>query len=195
MPLLIRRALAGSDRELAERLAHTLKGLAGTIGAEEVMAAAAAVEQGLRDSLTSEELDPRLQTLEQALEHLRPELDAELEDTPGALPAPGPAMGPRGDEPPLGNGALPVEPWQRELSALLLQLRQSDADAAEQLRVLRGRLEHAGEAPAPQWQQALDLAEQALNRYDFDSAADALAPLCPESCRANSSGGMGRPKR
>jgi two-component system sensor histidine kinase/response regulator len=177
VPALIRQALAGSDREVAERLAHTLKGLAGNIGAQEAMAAAAAVEQALRDSLPVEDLDPLLQSLEQALERLRPELDAELQDSAGAVPAPATARGSGTDGALSSDGAVSPGPWQRELSCLLLKLRQSDADAAEQLRILRGRLEGSDEAPAPQWQQALQQAEQALDRYDFDAAASALEPL------------------
>ena len=46
----IRQALAAGDRQRAERIAHTIKGIAGSIGAKELQAAAAAVEQGLRDS-------------------------------------------------------------------------------------------------------------------------------------------------
>jgi PAS domain S-box-containing protein len=45
----IRTALAGNDTESATRLAHTLKGVAGNLGAGPVQAAAAEVEQLLRD--------------------------------------------------------------------------------------------------------------------------------------------------
>ena len=38
-------AWKSGDRELAQRLAHTLKGVAGTIGAVDVQAAAQAVER------------------------------------------------------------------------------------------------------------------------------------------------------
>ena len=45
----IREALEKGDRELAERLAHTLKGVAGNIGIESVQAAAAKVEKAIRE--------------------------------------------------------------------------------------------------------------------------------------------------
>ena len=41
----IRQALAAGDRQRAERIAHTVKGIAGSIGAKELQAAAATVEQ------------------------------------------------------------------------------------------------------------------------------------------------------
>ena len=45
----IRQALTAGDRQRAERIAHTIRGIAGSIGAKELQAAAATVEQGLRD--------------------------------------------------------------------------------------------------------------------------------------------------
>ena len=46
----IRRALAAGDAELGQRLAHTLKSTAGTVGANRLQAAARAVEQTLLNS-------------------------------------------------------------------------------------------------------------------------------------------------
>jgi len=45
----LRAGLDGGDTEVAERLAHTLKGLAGTIGAERLQKAARDVEAALKD--------------------------------------------------------------------------------------------------------------------------------------------------
>lgn len=45
----IRRAIAAADHQTAQRLAHTLKGLAGNIGASRLQAAARDVEAALRD--------------------------------------------------------------------------------------------------------------------------------------------------
>jgi two-component system, sensor histidine kinase and response regulator len=47
----IAAALTAGDHALAQRVAHTLKGVAGTIGAGDLAEAAASVEAGLRDSL------------------------------------------------------------------------------------------------------------------------------------------------
>ena len=47
-PDRIRAALDAGDQPLAERLAHTLKGVAGNIGAEAVQASASALEHGIR---------------------------------------------------------------------------------------------------------------------------------------------------
>jgi len=56
-PARLAAALAADDRPLAERLAHTLKGVAGNIGAGEVQAAAADLEQALRDGLPRPDLE------------------------------------------------------------------------------------------------------------------------------------------
>jgi CheY-like chemotaxis protein len=62
----IRAALKSNDLELARRLAHTLKGLAGTMGADELRAAAKDLETAIGEG--NEALfEPRLQQVEQKL--------------------------------------------------------------------------------------------------------------------------------
>jgi two-component system sensor histidine kinase/response regulator len=46
-PAALRRALEAGDRALAERLAHTLKGVAATVGARDIQARAACLEQSI----------------------------------------------------------------------------------------------------------------------------------------------------
>jgi HPt (histidine-containing phosphotransfer) domain-containing protein len=65
----IRAALAANDVETATRLAHTLKGVAGNLGAGGVQNAAAAVETLLRDGAPA---DPTSQALEQLAGVLHP---------------------------------------------------------------------------------------------------------------------------
>jgi len=62
--LLLRKSLAGGERALAERLAHTLKGVAATIGATALNACAASVEQALKHGDSPESIDPLLRELE-----------------------------------------------------------------------------------------------------------------------------------
>jgi len=49
--------LATGDHSFAERLAHTLKGVAGNIGAAAVQSAAAALERAIRDRSTADEIE------------------------------------------------------------------------------------------------------------------------------------------
>jgi HPt (histidine-containing phosphotransfer) domain-containing protein len=60
----IRQLLSAGDRTTAERLAHTLKGIAGNVGATVIQAEAAAVEHGIREGHA---VGPELERLAQSL--------------------------------------------------------------------------------------------------------------------------------
>ncbi|MBT7164922.1 MAG: Hpt domain-containing protein, partial [Victivallales bacterium] len=64
----IRAALGAGDREGAQRLAHTLKGLAGTIGEERLQGAARAVEAALRAGGDDDNTRPLVLALDQRLQ-------------------------------------------------------------------------------------------------------------------------------
>jgi CheY-like chemotaxis protein len=100
----ISAALAQRDTTLAERLAHTLKGVAGNIGAKPVHAAAGALEKLIRGGADSAEADPALQQLGAALDPLLQQLKAS--DLP-APDIPPPACAPAAFDPALirGNAA------------------------------------------------------------------------------------------
>jgi signal transduction histidine kinase/CheY-like chemotaxis protein/HAMP domain-containing protein len=67
-------ALATGDHARAERLAHTLKGVAGNIGAAGVQSAAAALERVIRDRSTADEVERVRQRLRIVLEPLATEI-------------------------------------------------------------------------------------------------------------------------
>jgi two-component system sensor histidine kinase/response regulator len=82
-------ALAANDAETATRLAHTLKGVAGNLGAREVQDAAAAVETLLRDGSPADAVNAALAQLTAVLDPLRTRLQAVLAtSTTAAAPAP-----------------------------------------------------------------------------------------------------------
>jgi signal transduction histidine kinase/CheY-like chemotaxis protein/HPt (histidine-containing phosphotransfer) domain-containing protein len=58
----IREALAANDRETAERLAHTLRGITGTLGAKNLQELAASLESSIHMSETAE-VDPLLASI------------------------------------------------------------------------------------------------------------------------------------
>ena len=84
----IRAALADGRRADAERGAHTLKGIAGSIGARQLQREAGDVEAALRRGATPEEvaplLDPAERTLGELITALLRTLPAESEPTPVA---------------------------------------------------------------------------------------------------------------
>jgi two-component system sensor histidine kinase/response regulator len=86
----IRAALATNDHESATRLAHTLKGVAGNLGAGHVQNAAAAVETLLRDRSPADATGQSLEELSGVLDPLLARLRATLDmntTSPAAAPA------------------------------------------------------------------------------------------------------------
>src|SRR4029450_11055710 len=66
----ITEALATGDIALAERIAHTLKGVAGNIGATRVQSAAGPLEKLIRDKAVHLEVDAAMKQAAAALEPL-----------------------------------------------------------------------------------------------------------------------------
>jgi PAS domain S-box-containing protein len=89
----IRAALATNDTECATRLAHTLKGVAGSLGAGPVQTAAAAVEKLLRDQATADTTNSALEQLAAVVDPFLTSLRAVLTSTTSAAPA-APAVAP-----------------------------------------------------------------------------------------------------
>ena len=141
-------ALADGDRHTAQRHAHTLKGLAGNIGAEALMAAAAAAERALGGDAPVEELLATLTT----------ELDAVLATIDGR-----PAMAnmPPGEE-------LDAAHFAVGMGDLYRLLRNDDALAVQRLEQLRPTLAKRLA------NDELERIARAVARYEFESAAEQL---------------------
>jgi PAS domain S-box-containing protein len=71
-------ALVQGDNALAERLAHTLKGVAGNIGAKPVQAAAGVLEKLIRDRAASAEVETAQRQVAEVLDSLVAELHGKL---------------------------------------------------------------------------------------------------------------------
>src|SRR5207247_4150939 len=117
---------------LAERLAHNVKGVAGNLGAKAVQAAAAELEQAIREHTAAAELEPIrrrfAETLTGLLEQLRPILEAE----------------PLAPQATSGSGTAPAifdpERVRPVLDQLRQQLSEFDAAATETLETHRALL-------------------------------------------------------
>jgi CheY-like chemotaxis protein/HPt (histidine-containing phosphotransfer) domain-containing protein len=70
VPEKIRRALSDGEKELARRLAHTLKGLAGTVGAKDLQEAARKLEAALKKREKGPAIKPLIATMETALKEV-----------------------------------------------------------------------------------------------------------------------------
>ena len=168
VPAQIDSALQAGDRALARRLAHTLRGLAGNLGASALQQQAAAVEGAIAEGTASAALAPLLAGLAQLLDPLTAALKAAL-DRPTAAPAPAvpatlvtsaaaAALAGKGNDSP-GVAAIGAQ--------LQTLLEQGDGEAAAYFGAHRAALQAAlGPACA-----ALGAA---IDNYDFDTAAQAL---------------------
>ena len=113
-------ALAKGDHALAERLAHTLKGVAGNVGATGVQAAAAGLERLIRDRSNADDVERARQRVAAVLGPLTTEIRAALAVVEPDQSAPARPAGP----------TSPAQSRQAaaELAALL---SDSDPEAAE----------------------------------------------------------------
>ena len=147
-------ALERGEREAAKRLAHTLKGAAGGLGAMELSMAAARLEQTLSDGGSIDE--PRTD-FEGALERLMGGLEP-LTKTPEAT----------ADSQPTGAPETPS--LASTLATLHTLLGDANPQAAEPLAELRRRL---GDARAEQ----IDELQSLLDTFQFEEAEASLRSL------------------
>jgi two-component system, sensor histidine kinase and response regulator len=150
-------ALARGDTALAERLAHTLKGVAGNIGAKSVQLAAGDLEKLIRGQAKADEVKSASRKVSAALDPLLSRLQAAL-----ASASPPPAAAPA--------AATPVNPAQsREAAAQLGKLlAEFDPGAADFVEANQAALHplFAGET----WTQF----EKAVQNYSFAEAQGQL---------------------
>ncbi|THF57195.1 response regulator [Pseudothauera rhizosphaerae] len=156
-PARVADALAAGDWPLAERLAHTLKGVAGNIGAAAVQEAAARVEAACREKASAEKCRPLLDALQQVLDPLLETLAGVLEVSARGEPAP-----------PVDRDRL-----QAVLQRLEALLADDDAEAgellqAEQELLRRGLVED------------FVVLEGAVERFEFEAALEILRKACAE---------------
>ncbi len=148
---LIRSALAQGDGVTAERLAHTLKGLAASLGAQPLQQCAAALEQALHSGTAQSRLETLIAPTQSQLESLL----AALRATPGLLPAALPSVSAELSGPERAQ-------VQRVIQTLLEMLEQDDYEALSLWE------DHAPGLHAV-LQQASAL-EQAINGFEFEEA-------------------------
>ncbi len=151
-PTRIREALAAADRATAERLAHTLKGVSGNIGATGVQRLAADLEQALHQDTAISAIEPLLAQTEAALAALLAGL--------AAMPC-AESMAP-----------ATIATSREDLAAILARLQQllndDDAEAVDYLATHHAAL--AGFLPV----ELLMALEKAVGNYNFEEALQQL---------------------
>ncbi|HYN40919.1 MAG TPA: response regulator, partial [Thermoanaerobaculia bacterium] len=109
-------ALAAGDTAVAERLAHTVRGVAGSLGARGVQESAAALEKGIGGKLPPEALKPLLTGLRTSLAGLVEALKASLPAVPAA--------------PGLTDPAAPFDPEKAKTAVQQMLAHLADFDPA-----------------------------------------------------------------
>jgi signal transduction histidine kinase/CheY-like chemotaxis protein/HPt (histidine-containing phosphotransfer) domain-containing protein len=147
-------ALANGDRALAERLAHTLKGVAGNIGIAGVQATAAKLEKAIRDGDSG---------VPAVLVELKSSLGPQLEAIRKAL-------GPAESAP---AAAVPFEPEAatRALGRLMSLIDENDGDAADAVQEVAGLLSGTVEP------SRLEDLRNSVVEFDFDAARTKLSQI------------------
>ncbi|MFW9620566.1 MAG: response regulator [Macromonas sp.] len=147
-------ALAAGDVVTAERLAHTLKGTAASIGAEAVQTQAALLEAAIREQRPQTDLTPLLSACAQVLEPLLAQLGH-------VLPPEQPTVTP------MAPATVDRVALQQVLNRLLPLLADDDS-ACEELWDQHAALLRAGLGPAAA------TAENALRGFDYETALHTL---------------------
>ncbi len=152
----IREALHVGDVELARRLAHTIKGVAGNIGADQLYAAAKDLETTLKQE-TSQAWTDTLDEMSRILEH--------IVQTISTLPCP--EDGQTSSEQ-ASSEPLPLEEIAAFIDELETLLNDDDTRAVRRVATLKKALQNVSMEPE------LQQLEAALGEYDFDNALDVL---------------------
>jgi HPt (histidine-containing phosphotransfer) domain-containing protein len=151
----ISAAIESGDRKLAERIAHTLKGVAGNIGLAQVFAAAEKLERAIRQEDAAapallEEfsllLGRQIHAIQQAMRDVMPERPTEGERSPG----------------------FDARATSAAIAHLRALLESSDGDAAEAFLALEGALAGACDKPR------MDVLGEAIGDFDFAGALSKL---------------------
>ncbi len=157
----LEQALEEKDRELLGRVAHTLKGAAGQVGAMDLRRVAGAfekaVEDGKYDGLDSclGELEKQLRNVFQSIEKLRCQYDAgEEENVPG-----------------MGEESVDPETLNAFYSELAPLLRNGDFAAVGAMKRYRGK------ALSEKHGRLFSILEKQMDHFQFDEALNTLEEL------------------
>ncbi len=175
-------ALTDSDASAPARLAHTLKGSAGNIGAQALAQKAGVLEQrclaGAPPAAIQAALDGVMAVLPEVMAGLVPLLPPKPRPEPVPVPKTPAAPVAAAADPVAATGealaqALSLRPdgWSRELERLQVLLAHNDFDAADLVESLLAKVQGRPEA------EPLERIHEAIDTFDFDEALRWLQAL------------------
>lgn len=157
----IATALHADNRELAERLAHSLKGVAGNMGAVPLEQAAAALEQAIHRNQTQDAIGEKLQKFTEELESLVTALRHAF---------PEPAV----QETPEDHSGVNLSIVAPILKRLFHYIRESDGKAEDYLSSCRSEL-----TGLPR--EAMQQLASNLAHFDYDAALTTLTAIANQT--------------
>jgi PAS domain S-box-containing protein len=157
----IRAAIEAGNNKLAERIAHTVKGVAGNIGLEKVITAAERLELAIRGA------DPAVRTLVEEFTQVASRQAQAIQRALGDVTSDRAEDGTKSRE-------FDAETVSVAIAHLRALLESSDADAAESFVALEETL--AGICDKPR----LSALSAAISAFDFDSARMKLEEIAKE---------------
>jgi HPt (histidine-containing phosphotransfer) domain-containing protein len=149
-------AQSSDDKTAAERYAHSLKGVAGNIGAKEVQITAASLEQACERSIEGLELEQQVETVQLALSKVITSLTCLITDDTKLS---------------LSNDILDQKEFDSLLQRLRTLLEDDDTDATnviDELHNLPGIY---------RYKETLSLLTKAINGYDFENGLELIEDL------------------
>jgi HPt (histidine-containing phosphotransfer) domain-containing protein len=159
--LQIAAALKSEDRPMAERIAHTVKGVAGNLGIKRVQGAAEKLERAIHESDAGVSM-----ILQDFTSLLRPQIEA-IQQALKTTAAPTLETA--------SKGSFDIDAVSREVQRLRRLLLASDGDSEETLRTLQGTL--AGRVEKAQ----LDALACDISEFDFTGALLKLDDIVKEN--------------
>jgi HPt (histidine-containing phosphotransfer) domain-containing protein len=153
----ISAALNEGDQKLAERIAHTVKGVAANIGISEVQSAAQKLEKAIRDGHDS---------ISALLDEFTALLSTQVHAIEQALNASAPVKSQGAQVPPFNGEAA-----SSSIARLRVLLEASDGDTEEAFRSLQDAVAGAVE------KTRLDALNASINDFDFEAALVRLSEI------------------
>ncbi len=152
----IRQALNDNDSELAERLAHTLKGVGGNIGASDLQAASLDIESAIKN-LDKDRYDELLDTVDRKLGTVLSSIES-ISETPVEAAA-------------SNDIQVDVRTFKPLIEKLEDLLKDDDIEASECLESIRQKL------PPSMASDEISKLEASIGQYDFEGALEDLSEL------------------
>jgi len=152
-------AVANTDHNEMQRLAHTLKGVAGNVGALAVQRASQGLDELCRRKAGHEEVEQQLLILESELDSVIVSIAKVLVEE---------------NNKPSKLSSINMSELYPELQSLYQQLQQNNTDAVDTIEVLMQRCSGDGVY------ERLKRLKKLINSYDFDTALNQLVLLANE---------------